>query len=118
MSTLLGEADRLLTGGIGIASEARRGACWLVRAVLEDAVRQHLESAGYPTGEATMRSLLACLESLQHADPQVARTARLAWIGLSNASHHPAYELAPTVAEVRHLMTLVAHVTTTADSQP
>lgn len=110
MSTLLEESERLLAGDVGVPSEARRGSCWLARAALEDTVRQHLAAAGYPTGAATMRAVLACLESLHHADPDIALTARHAWIGLSHASHHPAYELAPTVAEVRHLIHLVARV--------
>ncbi len=39
---------------------------------------------------------------------QVANTANIAWIGLSNACHHHAYELTPTVEEVRHWLGLVA----------
>lgn len=118
MIELLDEADRLLAGDLGVPSEARRGACWLARAALEDIVRQHLAASGYPTGEATMRAVLGCLESLHHADPEIAMIARHAWVGLSHASHHPAYELAPTVAEVRHLINLVNRFAKLSDWSP
>lgn len=110
MTVLLDQANRLLAGDVAVPSEARRGACWLARAALEEAVRNHLETAGYQTGDATARTLLACFESVHRANPSHAQTARLAWIGLSHAAHHPAYELAPTVAEVRQLIALVAQV--------
>ena len=110
MSSLLEEAELLLTRG-GAFPESRRGACWLARNALEEAVRRHLELRGYAVGSATMRSLLACLESLGLTGPDVAASAKFAWIGLSRASHHPAYELAPTVSEVRHVIALVDEVT-------
>jgi hypothetical protein len=41
-------------------------------------------------------------------ESEFADAASVAWNGLSNACHHHAYELAPTVGEVRHLCRLVA----------
>ena len=114
MTSLLVQADDLLRGAITIPSESLRGACWLGRAALEETVRQQLEDAGHPVGTASMRSMLACLESATGlSTPQLARDAKYAWIGLSQAAHHHAYELAPTVAEVRHLLGLVARVAST-----
>lgn len=108
MIALIAQAERLLAGGIAVPAEARRSACWLARAALEDAVRGHLTARGYHPGSASMRSLLACLEVVSHADSQPARAAKHAWLGLSQASHHHAFELSPTVSEVRHLIGLVA----------
>ncbi|MEV0328953.1 hypothetical protein AB0H63_21255 [Micromonospora echinospora] len=36
-----------------------------------------------------------------YTDPETALVARIAWHGLSRAMHHHAYELAPTVTELR-----------------
>lgn len=114
MTALLAQADGLLRGAITIPSESLRGACWLGRAALEEAVRQQLQDAGHPVGTASMRSMLACLESATGpSTPQLARDANYAWIGLSQASHHHAYELAPTVTEVQHLLRLVARIAST-----
>lgn len=110
MTDLIMEANRLLAIGSTGPRESVRGACWLARAALEDAVRFRLESRGLSTGAASMRALLGCLEVSFSDDPAVSRAANHAWIGLSNASHHHAYELAPTVSEVRHLITLVGVV--------
>lgn len=113
MTSLLVQANDLIRGAISIPSESLRGACWLGRAALEATVRQQLEDAGHPVGTASMRSTLACFESATRSTPQLARDAKYAWIGLSQAAHHHAYELAPTVAEVRHLLGLVATVAST-----
>ena len=114
MTSLLVQADDLLRGAIAVPSESLRGACWLGRAALEEAIRRQLENSGHPVGTASMRSMLACLESATGpSTAQLARDAKYAWIGLSQASHHHAYELAPTVAEVRHLLGLVARIAST-----
>jgi len=104
--SLLAEAERLLVSA-KTPAEVQRGACWLARAALEEATRAQLERRGYPVGQASMRSQLACLEIARQDAPQVPRAAKVAWIGLSNASHHHAFELAPTISEVHHLIELV-----------
>lgn len=43
-------------------------------------------------------------------DQEAARDAAYAWSALSRACHHHAYELAPTAAELRSLITLTRHV--------
>jgi hypothetical protein len=57
-------------------------------------------------GTGTMCSQLVVIRVF-YGD-QVSNTANIAWIGLSNACHHHAYELTPTVEEVRHWLGLVA----------
>lgn len=54
----------------------------------------------------TMRSRLTVLGFLH--GPDIAGTARLAWHGLSEACHYHAYELTPTVAEIGHLIDIIA----------
>ncbi len=58
-----------------------------------------------------MHVQLICLESAYLEMPSSpASAARHAWAGLSGASHQHAYELAPTIAEVGHLIDLVGRV--------
>ena len=53
--------------------------------------------------------MLGCVESLYiEDDPQIAASAQYAWDRLSEASHHHAYELAPTHVEVEGLETFMA----------
>lgn len=110
MSALIDRARQLLAARHA-SVPARRGACWLARAALEDAVRELLHVRRFHPGDASMRVQLACLESAYDEMPtSPAITARHAWAGLSEASHHHAYELAPTVSEVGHLIDLVSRV--------
>lgn len=53
-----------------------------------------------------MLSRLVTLRSLD--TPERSDVATMAWNRLSNAGHHHAYELAPTIDEVRHLCGVVA----------
>lgn len=47
-----------------------------------------------------MRAQLLCLPAYLTADVDLARRASFAWTGLSRASHHHAYELAPAAVEL------------------
>ncbi|WP_406032210.1 hypothetical protein OG801_27335 [Nocardioides sp. NBC_00163] len=108
---LLGQAAAVFDGKVVIGSEAIRGACWLARGALEDGVHNLLSAYGHDVGSATMRTKLGCLESaLADHDPDLARTARYAWLGLSELCHHHAYELTPTVGQARHLLEMVTRV--------
>ena len=58
-----------------------------------------------------MASRLSALEVLyREDDPTVAQRAEYAWSRLSNASHYHAFELTPSVAEVRGLVEMVAQL--------
>ena len=99
---LLDDADRLLSG-----DRRANGAWWpratvfLLRSALE------LELAGYwarigPGVEAcSMRAQLTVLRRPEYAGPDVGSDVTAARHALSRACHHHAYELAPTVAELR-----------------
>lgn len=91
----LAEATRVLEGD---HPQRSRMAAWLARSALERAVRDSLTGHGLEPGEASMRSLLTCLGRV---DDAMGGRAEYAWAQLSSACHHHAYELAPTVTEVR-----------------
>ncbi len=104
MSIFLAHAQRVLDGS-GVAHHQRlRAACWLVRTELEATVQRLVESQGLIVARATMRSRMSCLEVLR---PDLAADAQYAWTMLSQATHHHAYNLSPTLAEVRHLAQIV-----------
>lgn len=100
-SELLRSADTLLTG-----AGPSLGICWqrvcagLLRIALEQTLRQYWHQRRRRVGDrASIRSQLLVLAVV--ADKKIAATASGAWHGLSRAMHHHAYELPPTVAELR-----------------
>jgi hypothetical protein len=105
---LLAEAQRLLDGEHDLD-------CWpiaaaiLLRCALEISVERHLVARSDVTPGATMRSQLLTLVARRN-DDGVATAAAMAWSDLSRAVHHHAYELPPTVGELRRLGTVVAFV--------
>lgn len=104
--TLLDYADRLLDGEFGLGGRAPRIAALLVRTVLEEWIDEQSASwlsstLGYPT----VRSKIVALGSVRGAS--VGERARRAWHALSRTVHHHAYELQPSVTEVRALIDAV-----------
>jgi hypothetical protein len=105
---LLAEAQRLLDGEHDLD-------CWpiataiLLRCALEISVERHLVARGDVTAGASMRSQLLALAA-RRGDDDLAAAAAIAWSDLSRAVHHHAYEVAPTVGELRHLGAVVASV--------
>ena len=104
---LLQQAQSVLDGN---SPQRSRMASWLARSALEDAVRNRLEQRGRPAGTASMRSLLSCFEVAYLDDPALVESAQNAWVGLSNACHHHAFQLTPTAAETRRLIDAVRRV--------
>ncbi len=99
---LLDDADRLLSG------DRRASGAWWPRAtafLLRSALE--LELAAYwarvePGVEVcSMRAQLTVLRRPEYAGPDTGTDVAAAWHALSRACHHHAYELAPTVAELR-----------------
>ena len=86
-----------------------RAAALLGRRALEELIAVIPLGDDVDLSHANMRSKLICLRELC-AEPEVAAAATVAWAGLSNACHHHAYELTPTVAEVQRLLDEVAKV--------
>jgi hypothetical protein len=75
-----------------------RASALLARQSLEVALRTYWSSVARGTEEASLRAQLLCLEAYLPAS--VAHQAYHAWTALSRASHHHAYELAPTHEEL------------------
>lgn len=100
-TSLLEEAKAVLDGDTTLAPQTRpRAAALLVRCALEDIARERCAALGHQLDSASMRSTLVCLAVLDHNGRGY--RASVAWAWLSRACHQHAYELSPTVAEVRH----------------
>lgn len=110
-AALLAQAYAVLAAG---DAHSNRASCWIARAALESVVDELLSRRKFETEGATMRSKLTVLEVAYEKEPKVPMRAQYAWTGLSNASHHHAYELSPTVAEVNHLVGLVSELVAVA----
>ena len=106
MSSLLTVAIAQLNTGDPLAN---RRASWFARSALEDIVTELLNAKQVDVGrKASGRAKLSCLESLyREEDPDLAARAEYTWSRLSEACHQHAYRLAPTYAEVAHLIHLV-----------
>ena len=97
---LLGEADRLLTTVVpGTRGRWPRACAWLIRLALEQTLDGYWNRVLPQAAECGMRPQLLLLPV--YAGGDIAERAREAWMGLARATHHHAYELAPTAAELR-----------------
>lgn len=106
-TSLLELAQAVLGGTHPIPiAQTPRAAALLARQALEELIDELCVAVGAPLRRATTRSRLVSLRIL--ADDGVASIAATAWAGLSRACHQHAYELTPTVGEIRHLIDLVA----------
>lgn len=102
---ILRQAEQLLLGEVDTDVDNSRLAAFLARQALEDLIDQHCAALDAQCYSATTRSKLVVLRAL--GDREIADAATVAWDRLSAACHHHAYELAPTVEEVRFLCKLV-----------
>ena len=73
----------------------------VARQAVEVLIEQRYVAVGASCDRATMRSKLAILRALD--DPQRADQLASLWHQLSDCCHQHAYELSPTVVEVRAL---------------
>lgn len=104
----LDQADALLAGELPVRVHSVRAAAWIARAALETTLVELVRAKGCDPGTASARTMLGCVESLYiEDDPQIAASAQYAWDRLSEASHHHAYELAPTHVEVESFVGVV-----------
>ena len=96
-------ADRLLNGEFGLGARGPRTAALLARTVLEEWIDD--QSATWTTsalGYPTTRSKIVALGAVR--GKSVGERTRRVWHALSQAVHHHAYELQPSVSEVRQLV--------------
>lgn len=102
-AALLDYADQLLDGAFGLGARGPRTAALLARSALEDWLDEQGASWSSPAlGYPTTKSKLIALEALRGAS--LGERARRVWHGLSRAVHRHAYELQPSVAEIRGLV--------------
>lgn len=99
---LLEHAEEVLDGKVALGSSGPRTAALLARCAFEDWLDEQSATwaPNYPS--PSTRSKLVLLEIL--GDRDVGAQARWTWEALSRSVHHHAYELQPSVAEVRHLV--------------
>lgn len=112
----LRNAELMLDGNQGATGSSARLAAFLARQALEELVVERCHALGVDVRGASMRSrlvILASLDTTKRAD-----AAALAWNGLSSACHHHAYELAPSVPEVRALCAAVATLVVAGERIP
>jgi hypothetical protein len=105
---LLGYAEQVLDGTVSLGVRGPRTAALLARRAFEDWLDE--VSASWLTQVVSDRtpttsSKLVALGALQGME--LGERAKRLWHSLSRAVHHHAYELQPSVAEVRQL---VGHV--------
>ena len=103
---LLDYAQQVLDGTVALGSSGPRTAALLARCALEewlDVKSAAWSSTSYPF--PTTKSKLIALEALGDRDLSV--RAQRVWNALSRNVHHHAYELQPSVSEVRHLVNQV-----------
>lgn len=99
---LLAYSQKLLAGsGTSTSGNSSRLAAVVARQAIEEFIDQRCIAVGAPCERATMRSRLALLKALD--DPQRADQLASLWHQLSACCHQHAYELSPTVGEVRAL---------------
>jgi hypothetical protein len=103
---LLQHAKGILEGAPQASPRQNRITAFLIRQALEAEVGVRCEHlAARIDHPVRMRSRLLVLHVL--APSEVAGKIDYAWNALSRACHHHAYELAPTVSELRYLHSLV-----------
>jgi len=106
----LDEADRLLTTVVpGTRGRWPRACATLIRLALEKTLDDYWAIRLPEAKKCSMRAQLLLLP--RYAGTEVAGDARDAWFGLARATHHHAYELAPTAAELRTWHDLVSKIT-------
>ncbi|SFA84157.1 hypothetical protein SAMN05216266_101777 [Amycolatopsis marina] len=115
---LLDHAKDVLNGSIPVpGGHSARLAAVLARQALEDIVRDLCGARGNRLEHPVkMKSRLIVLSTFY--DGWTASTACVAWNGLSNACHHHAFQLTPTVGEVLHLINLVVELNTASKTRP
>ncbi|MFZ2239936.1 MAG: hypothetical protein WAV90_10385 [Gordonia amarae] len=97
---LLARAQELLAQPGRAAGNSARLAAFLARQSVEDLIdRRCAQLCGIDVGAGTMRSKLAILRSLD--DTSAGPVLVGAWHQLTGFCHQHAYQLAPTVSEVR-----------------
>ena len=114
---LLTEARRLLDrADETTAGRWSRAAALLARQALESAVATMLAERAPGAERCSARAQLLCLRQL--IDPNQAFAIEHAWVGLSRACHHHAYELPPTAVELAGWLDIVVALASAQEDRP
>jgi hypothetical protein len=114
---LLNEAERLLTAEVpGTRGLWPRACAWLIRLALEQALDDYWTRRLPEATMCGMRPQLLLLPA--YAGKEIAQLAADAWLGLARATHHHAYELGPTAAELRGWHTAITRVSAELGALP
>jgi hypothetical protein len=106
--TALEHADRLLRDVVpGTRGMWPRCCAWLLRLALERALDDYWATTNPPVRDCSRRAQLLALARYLATDD--AEHITQVWNDLSRASHHHAYELAPTAGELRRWHADVDH---------
>ena len=107
---LLTDANRLLTDVVpGSRGRWPRCCAWLIRLALEQSLDEYWARVLPEGAECSMRAQLLLLP--RYADADTVEDAAETWLGLARVTHHHAYDLAPTAAELRRWYELVTSIT-------
>jgi hypothetical protein len=108
IDSLLRHARGMLDGTVAVPrGQSARLSSFLTRQALEEVVHDLCHAKGDRLDNPVkMRSRLIFIRARYGG--ATAALAEGAWSGLCEACHHHAYELTPTVTEVRHLLGLVS----------
>jgi hypothetical protein len=101
-AALLDYADQLLDGSLDLGARSARVAAVLARSAFEDWLDEQCPWAVTAAVRASAASKLAVFDALDDAGRGA--TAKRVWHGLSRMCHHHSYELQPSPAEVRLLV--------------
>jgi len=101
-AALLAHAEDILDGNVALGSSGPRTAALLARCAFEDWLDEQSAAWAPPYPFPSTKSKLVVLEVL--GDPDRGVQARRIWEALSRSVHHHAYELQPSVSEVRYLV--------------
>ena len=101
-------ASALLEGRFRVGPvPAMRAACWFTRRGLEALLPVLLGRRGLQLGTSNTRTRLICLAATYADQAERVNDLVSAWDQLSQACHHHAYELTPTLGEAWDLLTRV-----------
>jgi hypothetical protein len=107
--------DLLLRPDSRTAGVWPRASALLARQALESAVDRYWAARGLALAECSTHAQLVCLARYLD-EVELAGRVRVAWHALSDACHHRAYDLAPTLAELAGLLDVVQAFVERADA--
>jgi len=117
MSERLAAAEEALIDG---GPYALRRASWLTRIALEKVIDKLLAAKGFGSSKIigdNYKAKLQCLTGFYADNLDIPAKVSFAWEQLSTACHQHAYQLSPTLGEVKHNIELVRELEAIVEAQ-